>query len=248
MKLTGNTILITGGGSGIGRALAERLAKLDNTVIITGRRKALLGEVAQTNPGIIAYAADIADPAALDDLVAKVLANHPSLNVVIANAGIMKMEDAGNRRDLADARATIATNLMAPIQLIDGTIDTLRSHPDAALILVSSALAFVPFAGSPTYCATKAAIHSYAQSLRHTLAGKVEVTELVPPAVQTDLTPGQAENDAYMPLDQFANEVLKLIGHDPTPAELLVDAALFMRNAETEGSFEQTFQTVNSWG
>ncbi len=245
MRTTGNTILITGGTSGIGRSLAERFHGAGNRVIIAGRRQALLDEVTAANPGMTGYAVDMADAAAFDGFVKTLLAEHPALNVVIANAGIMRAEDATTRRDLSDAEETIATNLLAPIRLIDALVDHLSAQADAAIVTVSSGLAFVPLAATPTYSATKAAIHSYSQSLRWQLKDKVEVIELAPPAVQTDLTPGQSTREGYMPLSQFIDEVMALFAQVPTPQEIQVSTLPFLRNAEAEGRYDATFTALN---
>ncbi|HEX7874668.1 MAG TPA: SDR family oxidoreductase [Sphingobium sp.] len=245
MRPTGNTILITGGTSGIGRALAERFQAAGNSVIIVGRRQALLDEIAATNSGITGYAVDMEDAAGTEAFLQRLIAEHPALNIVIANAGIMRTEKAGARRDLTDAAEMIATNLLAPIRLINGLVDHLTAQADAAIVTVSSGLAFVPLAATPTYNATKAAIHSYTVSLRHALAGKAEVIELIPPAVQTDLTPGQSTREGYMPLTDFIDEVMDLFGQAPTPPEIRVKAVAFLRDAEAEGRFDETFAALN---
>ena len=246
MRHTGNTILITGGTSGIGRALAERFQAAGNQVIIAGRRQALLDEITAANPGMAGYAADMTDAAGTEALAKAVLADHPGLNVLIANAGIMRAEQASARRDLADAEEHIVTNLLAPIRLINALIDHLVAQVDSAIVTVSSGLAFVPLAATPTYSATKAAIHSYTQSLRWQLRDKVEVIELAPPAVQTDLTPGQATREGYMPLKDFIDEVMSLFALQPTPSEIRVKTLAFLRDAETEGRYAERFDTLNS--
>lgn len=245
MKTSGNTILITGATSGIGRELATRFHALGNTIILAGRRRDLLAEAEAALPGSAAYELDIQDPRAIENFAANVVANHPDLNVVINNAGIMKFEDASKHRDLADAEATITTNLLGPIRLTNALVDHLAGKADAAVVNVSSGLAFVPLAATPTYSATKAAIHSYTQSLRHQLRGKVEVIELAPPAVQTDLTPGQRTREGYMPLGEFIDEVMEIFAQQPTPAEIGVKRLAFLRNAEAEGRFAKTFETLN---
>jgi uncharacterized oxidoreductase len=245
MKTSGNTILITGGGSGIGEALAHRFHDLGNTVIVAGRRVEALEQVAIGRPGIHAMALDIADAEHITAFAKRVVAEHPALNVVINNAGIMRFEALDQARDLSDAEATITTNLLGPIRLTDALIEHLLGRPDAALINVSSGLAFVPLTATPTYSATKAAIHSYTVSLREVLKGKVEVIELVPPAVQTHLTPGQATREGYLPLADFIDEVMALFQQQPTPREILVQRVAFQRNAEAEGRFDETVMTLN---
>lgn len=235
MQPSGNTILITGGSAGIGRALAERFHAAGNKVIITGRRQGALDAVTRACPGMVAYAADMADGQATVDLAARVIADHPALNVVIANAGIMRVEDPTTRRDLTDAEETVETNLLGPIRLIDALVDHLKARQNSAIVTVTSGLGHVPLVFAPTYSATKAAIHSYTLSLRQLLAGQVEVIELVPPGVQTDLTPGQATRDGYMPLRDFIDEVMALLSQQPTPPEILVDRVKGLRFAEAEG-------------
>ncbi len=246
MNPTGNTILITGGGSGIGRALAHRFNDLGNFVIVAGRRQQTLDETIADRANMAAIALDIEDPHAITEFARRVTADHPALNVLINNAGIMRTEDLTAERDLTDADATITTNLLGPIRLTNALIDHLRGQTDAAIVNVSSGLAFVPLVASPTYSATKAAIHSYTVSLRQQLAGQVEVIELAPPAVQTHLTPGQADREGYMPLDAFIDEVMALFQCQPTPREILVERVGFLRLAETEGRFEQTLAMLNT--
>jgi uncharacterized oxidoreductase len=204
-------------------------------VIVAGRRRDALDETAAGRAGIHAMAVDVEDVADLQRFAREVVEKHPKLNVLINNAGIMRYEDARAKRDLVDAEATVVTNLLGPIRLIDALIDHLAAQPDSAIINVTSGLAFVPFPKAPTYSATKAALHSYTQALRAQLAGKVEVIELAPPAVQTDLTPGQATREGYQPLDEFADEVIALFKSDPGAAEILVERVKPLRFAEREG-------------
>lgn len=245
MKISGNTILITGGGSGIGEALAHRFHDLGNTVIVVGRRVQALERVTTGRPRMHAMPLDIADARDIAAFAKRIVAEHPTLNVVINNAGIMRFETLDQTRDLSDAEATITTNLLGPIRIADALIEHLLARPDAVLINVSSGLAFVPLAATPTYSATKAAIHSYTVSLREVLKGRVEVIELVPPAVQTDLTPGQANREGYLPLADFIDEVMALFQHQPTPPEILVQRVAFQRNAEAEHRFDEAVTTLN---
>jgi uncharacterized oxidoreductase len=246
MQTSDNTILITGGGSGIGRALAHRFHDLGNTVIISGRRREALEEAAAGRRGIHALELDIEDPIAIERFARQVVAQHPGLNVLINNAGVMRTESLSGRRDLADAEATVITNLLGPIRLTNALVDHLSRQAHAALVNVSSGLAFVPLVAAPTYSATKAAVHSYTVSLREQLKGKVEVIELIPPGVQTDLTPGQATREGYLPLNDYIDEVMSLFRQQPTPAEISVRQVKFLRDAEAEGRFGQTLAALNS--
>ncbi|ODT87027.1 MAG: oxidoreductase [Sphingobium sp. SCN 64-10] len=246
MKTTGNTILVTGGGSGIGRALAQRWHALGNRVIVAGRRRAALEETIGARDNMAALELDMDDPAAIRAFAGRLLAEHPDVNVLVNNAGIMRDEDVTMARDLGDAEATIITNLLGPIRLIDALVDHLRGRPDAAIVNTTSGLAFVPLKRAPTYSATKAALHSYTVALRRQLAGQVEVIELVPPAVQTELTPGQSTREGYLPLEAFADEVIALFGIVPTPPEICVKAVQFLRAAEAEGRFDQALAALDT--
>jgi len=246
MKTTGNTILITGGGSGIGRELALRFNALGNTVIVAGRRKDALEETIAGRNRMHAIALDVEDPDAITAFARRVVADHPALNVLINNAGIMRREDLTRTRDLRDAEQTIVANLLGPIRLTNALIDHLAGRPNAAIVNVSSGLAFVPLSGTPTYSATKAAIHSYTVSLREQLKGKVEIIELAPPAVQTELTPGQSTREGYMPLGQFIDEVMALFRQEPTPREILVERVNFLRWAERDGRFDQAVEMLSA--
>jgi uncharacterized oxidoreductase len=248
MNITGNTILITGGGTGIGRALAEALHARGNQIIITGRREAPLKAVADANPGIAWAALDVADPAAIRAFAAQVVKDHPALNVVINNAGIMQVEDlTAEPFDLDVVDATITTNLLGPIRLTAALLPHLRARPAATVMTVTSGLAFIPLAATPTYNATKAAIHSWTISLRHQLRDTpIEVLELAPPAVATDLMPGHAENPNSMPLADYTAEVIGLIERGDTPrGEILVERVKPLRNAEISGNWNQVFAALN---
>lgn len=246
MKTTGNTILVTGGGSGIGLALAQRWHDAGNSVIVTGRNAAKLEAAIAGRPGMHAMALDMTDPAAIAAFGAEIAEKFPAFNVLVNNAGVMMYEVATAKRDLADAETTVVTNLLGPIRLIDALIDHLAAQDDAAIVNVTSGLAFVPLPKAPTYSATKAAMHSYSVALRAQLEGTVEVIELAPPAVRTDLTPGQATREAYMPLDAFADEVMALFATEPTPAEILVQNVLPLRNAEANGNVPQVLAMLKT--
>lgn len=247
MNITGNTILITGGGTGIGRALAEALHARGNRVIITGRREAPLKDVVDANPGMAWATLDVADAGAITAFAAQVVKDHPGLNVVINNAGIMQAEDlTAESFSLDTAEATITTNLLGPIRLTMALLPHLRAQTASTVITVTSGLAFIPLVATPTYNATKAAIHSWTQSLRTQLAGtSVEVLELAPPAVATDLMPGHAENPNSMPLADYTAEVIGLIESGNTPrGEILVERVKPLRFAEVNG-YETVYGMLN---
>ena len=192
MQMSGNTILITGGGSGIGRALAEAFHALGNQVIIAGRRQQVLQETVAANPGMKSTVFDIENPDAIRSFAVQMAKDYPTLNAVIHNAGIMRPEDV-KTANVADSEAIVTTNLLGPIRLTAALLPQLLAQPRATVMTVSSGLAFVPLAFTPTYCATKAAIHSYTQSLRYQLRGSsVQVLELIPPYVQTELMGSEA--------------------------------------------------------
>jgi uncharacterized oxidoreductase len=248
MKVTGNTILITGGGSGIGRALAEAFHHLGNTVIIAGRRQSVLDETTNASPGMKSATLDIESAAAIQAFGAKMAKEYPALNVVIHNAGIMRPENLLEQpEDLKDAEATITTNLLGPIRLTAALLPQLQKQPGATIMTVSSGLAYLPMALTPTYCATKAAIHSYSLTLRYQLRGtKIEVLELVPPYVQTELMGSRQANDPRaMPLKDFIEEAMKILKERPQAKEILVERVLPLRYAEKGGNFDQAFQTFN---
>jgi len=247
MKRTGNTILITGGGSGIGAALAQRLHDLGNAVIVAGRRRAALEAACAGRARMHALELDVESAAGVAEFARRLLAAHPGVDVLVNNAGIMRFESLDAPRDLADAEATVATNLLGPIRMIDALVGHLATRPGAAIVNVTSGLAFVPLHATPTYNATKAALHSYTLSLREALRGRVEVIELAPPAVQTGLTPGQESRPGYQPLGAFVDEVMALLGQEPTPEEVLVERVRPLRLAEAEGRFGERMAGLNAF-
>ncbi len=246
MKTTNNTILVTGGTSGIGRALAERWHQAGNKVIVAGRRTALIDEILNGNPGMFGYSLDVEDPAAIQDFSARLTAEHPDLNVVVLNAGIMVSEDLREDNWLEIAERTVSTNLLAPMRLTATLLAHLRAMDDAAIVTVSSGLAFVPLALTPSYCASKAAVHSWSMALRHTLKDQgIEVIELVPPAVQTDLMVDHKSNPNILPLPAIIAEVMSILAQKPTPDEITVERVMFQRTAERSGRFGEVFTEIN---
>ncbi len=248
MNVTGNTILITGGGSGIGRGLAEAFHKRGNQVVIAGRRQTVLDETTAASPGMKSLVLDIESPEAIKSFAAKVASQFPSLNVLINNAGIMRTEDlAAEAIDLSTAESIVTTNLLGPIRLTAALLPTLKKQPRATIMTVSSGLAFLPLNITPTYCATKAAIHSWTQSLRFQLREtNIEVLELAPPYVQTELMGSQqAADPRAMPLADYISETIQLIQDPPASGEILVERVKPLRWAEKNGNFEQIFEQLN---
>lgn len=245
--LTNRTILITGATSGIGLALAAKLQAQGNRVIVTGRRQALLDAAVAANPGMTGIRADIADPQDIATLAERLKAEHPDLSMVLLNAGIMLPERlSAPQTDLQLSEDTVTTNLLGPIRLTHALMPQLLAQPKAEIITVSSGLAFVPLAVTPTYSASKAAIHAWTQSLRFQLEGTpVTAHELAPPAVQTDLMPGHATSPHAMPLAAFIDEVLGMLNAETIPDEILVQNVRFLRDAEAQGRHAQTFETLN---
>jgi uncharacterized oxidoreductase len=248
MKMTGNTILITGGGSGIGRGLAESFHKQGNQVVIAGRRQQVLDEVTAANSGMKSILLDINDRDSIHSFGQQVDRDYPGLNVLINNAGIAKVEDLKSPPDyLKDAEETVTTNLLGPIRLTAALLPLLQNQPHSAVLTVSTGLAFVPSAEFPTYCATKAAIHSYSTSLRHQLKSTTtETIEIIPPYVQTQLTGEQQMTDPNaMPLDEFITEVMDILSNQPTVEEVVVERCKPFRFAAEDGNADTMFQAIN---
>ncbi|TYB38295.1 SDR family NAD(P)-dependent oxidoreductase [Micromonospora sp. AP08] len=248
MNISGNTIFVPGSTSGIGLALALALKARGNTVIIGGRRTDLLEKVAAEHPDIDTVTIDTADPASIEAAAQEVLAKHPDLNVLVTMAGIMRVEDWHRPETfLASAEQIVTTNVLGPIRLIGAFIEHLQAQPDATIMTVSSGLAFTPLKVTPSYNASKAAIHMLSESLRLQLADTtVKVVELEPPAVRTSLLPGQETSEFAMPLDEFVSEVVALIEAQPDAREIQVERVKFLRYGEARGDYDQVVATLNA--
>ena len=247
MKTSGNTILITGSTSGIGLGLAVRFHKAGNKVIVAGRRKALLEQITADHPGIEAVELDVADAESIVQASELAAARYPDLNVVINNAGIMLSENVLEPDSLKRAEESVAINLLGTIRMTYAFLPQLVRKNDGIIINVSSALAFVPFPIAMTYSATKAAVHVFTEGLRVQLAGSpVRVIELVPPGVRTTLF-GQESDEQAMPLEDFLDETLALLHAEPTPKEIIVERAKFLRTAQATGNYANALEMLSAW-
>jgi uncharacterized oxidoreductase len=241
MKMTGNTIFITGGGSGIGRGLAEAFHKRGNKVIISGRRKNALEETTKANAGMASIELDVENLASIKAAARYLTATYSDLNVLINNAGIMLLDTAGDAQDDAQLVATVTTNLIGPLRLTSALIDHLKAQSSATIVYNTSVLAFVPMAATSVYSATKAALHSYVLSQRFKLRNSsVKVLELAPPWVRTDLM-NSREAEAAMPLDEFIEEAIAQL--EAGAEEILVGNAAQLRSnpGPHEGAFVTQF-------
>ena len=244
MNLTANTVLITGGATGIGFALARQLSERGNRVIICGRSEEALQEAQTEVPTLLTRVCDVADPESRRALLAWLNTAHPGLNVVVNNAGVQYRRNFTDATALQDLDQEVLINFTAPIHLIGEILPQLRQRPQAVIVNVSSGLAFVPMADVPVYCATKAAIHSFTLSLRHQLrATGIRVVEMVPPIVDTGLGSGARSKGTsrqhMMSPDDFATEALALLENDQD--EILVGMA-----ANTRKLGEAMFDRMNS--
>jgi short-subunit dehydrogenase involved in D-alanine esterification of teichoic acids len=248
MNISGNTVFIPGATSGIGLALAVALQAKGNTLIVGGRRAELLDRIATENPGLDTVQIDTADPTSIEVSAKQVLAKHPGLNVLITMAGIMHIEDWHKPESfLASANSIITTNVLGPIRLIGAFIEHLQTQPDATIITVSSGLAFAPLKVTPSYNASKAAVHMLSESIRLQLADTtVKVIELVPPAVRTALLPGQEDSDAAMPVDEYVAEVVALLDEQPDAKEIQAERVKFLRYGEARGDYDQVVAALNA--
>ncbi|MCA1982289.1 SDR family oxidoreductase [Nocardioides nematodiphilus] len=246
-QISGNTVFIPGATSGIGLALALELQAKGNTVVIGGRRAALLDQLAAEHPGLGTVTIDITDRDSIETAAAEVLSAHPDLNVLITMAGIMKVEDWTTAGFLADAEQVVTTNLLGTIRLVAAFVEHLQKQPDATLMTVSSGLAFTPLKVTPTYNATKAAVHMLTETLRLQLADTgVRILELEPPSVATEIVPGQKESPFAMPLEEYVSEVLEILETQQDATEIQVERVKFLRYGEARGDYAETVAALNA--
>ncbi|OAN39130.1 SDR family oxidoreductase [Mycolicibacterium iranicum] len=248
MRISGNTVFIPGSTSGIGLALANALADRGNTVIVGGRRADLLEKIAAERPEFGTVQIDTTDPASIQAAAADVIATYPELDTLITMAGVMKVEDWHRPEGfLESAEAVVTTNVLGPIRLLAAFIEHLQSRPSATVVTVSSGLAFAPLQATPSYNASKAAIHMLTESIRLQLADTdVEFKELIPPSVATDLLPGQRESSFAMPLEDFVAEVMSILESQPEATEIQVERVKFLRYGEARGDYDKVVETLNS--
>ncbi len=246
MLLSGNTILITGGGSGIGRGLAETFHDLGNQVIIAGRNTSALYRVTLAHPGMRSVLLDVNSASNIQDVSRRITADFPELNVLINNAGVQAPEEGLGTADLSAAVSMIDTNVLGPMRLTAALLPHLQTKTSATLINVTSTLAFVPLARLPFYSATKAALHSLTLSLRYQLRkSNVQVIELIPPYAQTNLSPNHGADPRAMPLGEFIAECMSLLRSEPDRREITVERAGSLRFALENGHFEEVFNSYN---
>jgi uncharacterized oxidoreductase len=242
MNLSGNTILVTGGASGIGLAIASRFLAAGSKVIVCGRRLAALRDAAAAHPGLVTRACDLSRADERESLAEWVVDAFPDLNVLVNNAGIQRRFRLTDPESWETTRHEIAINLDAPVHLGMLLLPHLRARPTAAIVNVTSGLAYVPFVAAPVYSASKAALHSYTLSLRHPLAESgVQVIEFVPPAVNTDLG-GVGLHTTGEPLDAFADSVVARIA----AGELEIGyGSSEQRRLQANAVFDDWFERMN---
>jgi len=239
MSISGSTILLVGGTSGIGLASARRLRDAGNRVIIAGRQPRRLAELAASD-GLEGERVDTTDPASILRLRDSVAARAPQLDTLVTMSGIMEPERVLDPGSLDVAERTVATNVLGPLRLVHAFLPLLVQQPAATIITVSSGLAYVPLAATPTYSASKAAVHSYTEALREQLHGtSVRVLELVPPLTRTGLNGAGTDNDRAMPLEEFVDEWLGLLAAHPDARQILVERVKRQRFAVQDGTYDE---------
>jgi uncharacterized oxidoreductase len=249
MRLTGNTILITGGGSGIGRGMAEEFHRRGNKVVVSGRRQSALDEVAGANPGIETIVLDITDAADIERFGAEVVGRFPELDAVVHNAGIMRNEKLTRPGSmLEEAEATVATNLLGPMRLTAALLPHLLSRPQATLMTVTSGIAYMPFAMTPAYTATKFAIRGWTDAVRLQLKDtKVQVIEIIPPYVQTGLMgERQASDPNAMPLAKYLADTFAILEGEPEAEQVVIEGVAPLRYAEAKGEYREMVSKRNA--
>ena len=245
MHISGNIVFIPGATSGIGLGLAMRLQAKGNTVIVGGRRTELLEQIRTEHPGIDTITIDTTDLTSITAVRDELAGRYPALDTLITMAGIMEPEDLRDPASLEVAERTVEVNLLGPIRLINAFLPGLLAQPAATVMTVSSGLAYVPLPATPTYNATKAAIHSFTESLRVQLfKSDVQVIELVPPATRTTLM-NQQDSDMAMPLKEYLDEVISLLEADPKAEQILVERVKWQRNAEAEGRYSDVLGVLS---
>ena len=233
MNISSNTILITGGTSGIGFELATQFLALGNTVIITGRDQAKLDRIKKEQPLLNTVQSDVSDPRAIASLYEHVSREYPALNILINNAGVMRKINLQDRGcDLEDISREIETNLTGPVRMVKQFLPLLKAQPGAAIVNLSSGLVFSPFPISPIYCAAKAGLHSFTQSLRVQLKNtSVKVFELAPPSTQTPLLsafdPADTKGSPMMNVTKLVRQAIR--GFQKDHLEMLPSVSKVLR-------------------
>ena len=245
MEMTGNTVLVTGDGSGTGRRLAEEFLARGNQVVIAACADRMSAETLAADPGARSVVLDQSDPFSIAAFAEEVRSRHSDVSVLINNAGIQLPEDL-TRGKTDDAEAQVITNLLGPIRVTAALMSQLMDKPRATIINVSSGLGFLPSAAVPTYSATKAAVHAYTRALRVQLRDTaVQVIEIVPPYVQTGLQGHDGDDPSAMSLDAFIDEVVQMLTDEPNADEVLVERVKAFRFAERDGTSERLFIQFN---
>jgi uncharacterized oxidoreductase len=243
MKLTKRTILLTGGGTGIGRALARELASKGNTVLVCGRRLQMLEETAATSERLHPYACDLTRSEDMQDMLAAIDRDGHRVDTLISNAAILGFESLAGGLDLATAKTMIEANLFGPIELTQRMLDRLRATHDPAIVIVGSPAGIGPLANTPIYATSKAGLHAYTLCLRHHLEGQVRVIEVFPPVVDTEML---AEKKwKKMSADECARRIIR--GIENGDEEVWIGVSKMFRFLRLVLPPGRLFQVVNDW-